>query len=157
MAGPTPAGRDPDFDAAWAEITERLGELRLPSSPEEDAEDAPSDIPRPDSEAGGAEDPAEHDDLAGPRDFAPAEPDPDQDAYVPPEPPSLTEGSPPTVLGWWALLLGLAVLIGCAMFWRAAPVVVWLGAVAAALVGAGLLLWQLPGGRSDDTDDGAVL
>lgn len=152
MAGPTRDESEPDFDAEWNDITRRLGELRPPPEPEEPrADEAEPAAPRPRP--------------PGPRDFAldeldvtsDDEADEDSPGFEPAEPERLMAGNPTVVLGWVALLGGLALFVTCAVLWRGAPGAVWIASVAVSLTGAGILLWQLPSGREDRDDDGAVL
>ncbi len=159
MAGPTWEGadrgdsRDDDLDAQWAELTARLGELRLP--PELPSTPPPADEPR-----------THHPLTPGPRDYSPGpatedEPDPGRDlvdGFQPPDPDPLDQAEPVLVLGWLAVLVGLAVILVCVLAWRAAPGAVWLASSAAVAVGIGVLLWRMPARRDpDDYDDGAVV
>ncbi len=159
MAGPTRGAADggnvpdDDLDAQWAELTARLGELRLPPADEDDPTSEPP--PRPPTVP-----------LApGPRDYTPApeteDDDPDRDVvdgFVEPDPDPLSRAEPVLVLGWVGVLAGLATMVLCVLAWRSAPGVVWLMAVAALAVGIGLLLWHMPARRDpDDYDDGAVV
>lgn len=159
MAGPTWEGadrgdsRDDDLDAQWAELTARLGELRLP--PELPPEPPPADEPR-----------AHHPLAPGPRDYSPGpvtedEPDPGRDlvdGFQPPDPDPLDQAEPVLVVGWLAVLIGLAVILVCVLAWRTAPGAVWLASSAAVAVGIGVLLWRMPARRdSDDDGDGAVV
>ncbi|QDB79467.1 hypothetical protein FE251_08845 [Georgenia wutianyii] len=155
MAGPTrePGGDVPDdFEARWAELTSRLGELRLPPA-EDDPEPAPEAAPR-------AAPP-----VVGPRDYS-TEPeteddDPERDVvdgFVQPDPDPFSRAEPVVVVGWVALLGGLALMVVCVLAWRGAPGMVWLVAVGALATGIGLLLWRMPARRdADDYDDGAVV
>ncbi len=159
MAGPTRGAADSsntpddDLDAQWADLTARLGELRLP--PEDDPEPEPEPQPAPSPRA------------PGPRDYSP-EPESDDedddpgrdlvDGFVQPDPDPLSRAEPVLVLGWLGVLGGLALMIVCVLVWRGAPGVVWLAAVAALAAGAGVLLWRMPARRDlDDYDDGAVV
>lgn len=157
MAGPTRGanGDEPsqdDLDARWAELTARLGELRLPPQDE-----MPAEPPR--------SEPAHRPLPPGPRDYTP-EPETDDedpardlvDGFVAPEPEPLRDAQPVVVLGWAGVLLGLAVMVLCVLIWRDAPGLVWLSAAASLAVGIGILLWRLPARREpDDYDDGAVV
>lgn len=155
MAGPTrePGGNvpDDDLDAKWAELTARLGELRLPPAREDPAPSSSSPPP----------DPA----VPGPRDYSTApETDDDDpardvvDGFQAPDPDPFTRAEPVLVLAWVGVLGGIAVMLLCVLAWRAAPGVVWLLAVAALAIGTGLLLWRMPARRdTDDYDDGAVV
>lgn len=157
MAGPTrgPNGDEPsqdDLDARWAELTARLGELRLPPEDEVPPAPAPSE-------------PTHRPLPPGPRDYTPDpdvdDDDPDRDlvdGFIAPEPEPLRDAQPIVVLGWVGVLLGLAVMVLCVLVWRAAPGLVWLSAAASLAVGIGILLWRLPARREpDDYDDGAVV
>ncbi|WP_127571973.1 hypothetical protein [Georgenia faecalis] len=160
MAGPTRGGAggdDPgrdDIDAQWADLTARLGELRLP--PPADGEDEP------------AAPPARTAPDLGPRDYVPGDPGPDDedddpgrdlvDGFSPPDPDPISGAHPVVAVGWSAVVTGLALLFVCAIVWRTAPTLVWIGAVAALVGGVGLLLWHMPAHRDpDDYDDGAVV
>ncbi|MEE6281189.1 hypothetical protein [Georgenia sunbinii] len=142
-----------DFEARWAELTERLGELRLP--PEADVPPGPP--PAEQAPRGPA--------PVGPRDFSPApeseDDDPDRDVvdgFVAPEPEPLRDAQPIVVVGWLAVLAGLAAMMLCVLAWRTAPGLVWLTAAGSLAVGIGILLWRLPSHREpDDYDDGAVV
>ena len=158
MAGPTWEGadrgdsRDDDLDAQWAELTARLGELRLP--PEQPSAPSPPDAQR-----------ADHPLAPGPRDYSPGphtEDEPDAgrdlvDGFHPPDPDPLDQAEPVLVLGWVAVLAGVAVILLSVFTWRTAPGVVWLVASAAVAVGVGVLLWRMPARREPDDDDGAVV
>jgi len=156
MAGPTrePGGDVPDdFEARWAELTSRLGELRLPP-----AEDDPA--PEPEAEPRAATF------VVGPRDYRPTpetedDDDPERDVvdgFVEPDPDPLSRAEPVLVVGWVSLLGGLALMVVCVLAWRGAPGMVWLVAVGALATGIGLLLWRMPARRdADDYDDGAVV
>lgn len=135
MAGPTrdgAPGEDPrgdDVDTQWADLTARLGELRLPPPGDDEADVAP---PAPAAYVPPA---------PGPRDYAPREPgrgeDEDEDAgrdlvdgFSPPDPDPLTDAHPVVALGWTAVVLGVAVMFLSAIVWQDAPALVWLFAVA---------------------------
>ncbi|WP_324650952.1 hypothetical protein [Georgenia sp. H159] len=159
MAGPTRGAADSgnppddDFDAQWADLTSRLGELRLP--PAQDDADSPAPGPAPEVAAP----------SPGPRDYTPtAETEDDDpardvvDGFVQPDPDPLSRAEPVVVLGWAGVLGGLTLMVVCVLAWRGAPGIVWLAAVAALAVGIGLLLWRMPARRdADDYDDGAVV
>ncbi len=147
MADPTRArpGEDPDgdLDAQWADLTARLGELRMPepAAAEDPIPAAGDHLPRP----------------LGPRDYERDDEAGTVDAFVPPEPSPLHGARPALVLGWGVLLGGLGVLLISVIAWRDAPGVVLLGAGGCVLAGTALLLWQLPSHREDNGDDGAVV
>lgn len=157
MAGPTRGAADgdhvpdDDLDAQWAELTARLGDLRLP--PEEELAPDPEPLPP-------AAPPA-----PGPRDYSPsAETEDDDrardvvDGFTEPDPEPLSRSEPVLVVAWGGVLGGLAVMVLCVLLWRSAPGVVWLVAVGALAVGVGLLLWRMPARKdTDDYGDGAVV
>lgn len=159
MAGPTRGAADSgnvpddDFDAQWADLTSRLGDLRLPPAEEK----ADSSAAEPAHEGAPP--------ALGPRDYTPTteteDDDPARDVvdgFVQPDPDPLSRAEPVVVLGWAGVLAGLALMIVCVLAWRGAPGVVWLAAVGALAVGIGLLLWRMPARRdTDDYDDGAVV
>ncbi|MDR0365799.1 MAG: hypothetical protein LBH68_03080 [Bifidobacteriaceae bacterium] len=96
--------------------------------------------------------------LSGPRDWSPREV---PEHFEPPTPPPVFAAAPILVIGWLALLGGLAILFAWAMFRASLPI--WLAQVggAALTVGAATLIWQMPARREtgpddpDDPDDGA--
>jgi len=163
MAGPTRGAAeggnvpDDDLDAKWAELTARLGELRLP--PDDDEEAPPEAAPAPP--------PAVLPAAPGPRDYSPAPETDDEDddpardlvdGFVDPDPDPLSRAEPVVVLGWGGALGGLALMVACVLLWRDAPGLVWLAAVGALATGIGLLLWRMPARRdADDHGDGAVV
>nr|WP_223987192.1 hypothetical protein [Arthrobacter sp. NicSoilB8] len=98
--------------------------------------------------AGGDELP---DTTAGPRDY---EPEDDDGAFVPEEPPSLAGADPMTVLAWIGAVGGPIALVLSAIFWRSAPLVAILGMVAAFAASVVFLIMKLPG-EKDEHDDGA--
>ena len=159
MAGPTRGAADggntpdDDLDAQWADLTARLGELRLPPAEDDDEPPAAPADPHPVPP------------TPGPRDYTPApetdDDDPERDVvdgFVQPDPDPLSRAEPVLVVGWAGVLGGLALMIVCVLAWRGAPGMVWLLAVAALAVGIGLLLWRMPARReTDDHGDGAVV
>ena len=150
MAGPTRDRGDDEWPPE--DIDARWGELELP--PQEDDPVAPPP-PRPTRTT-----------APGPRDCSPAPETEDEDGdpgrdlvdgFVPPE-PDLRDAQPVVVVGWLAVLGGLAVMMLCVLAWRTAPGLVWLAAAASLAVGIGILLWRLPSRREpDDYDDGAIV
>lgn len=148
--------REEDIAAQWADLTARLGELRLPPPPED--ADEPAEVPA------GYTPPA-----PGPRDFSPRDPRADDDedddpgrdlvdGFQPPDPDPLSGAHPVVALGWAAVGGSILVMVLCAVAWRSAPGIVWVVSAAALLGGAGLLLWQMPARRdADDYGDGAVV
>jgi hypothetical protein len=87
----------------------------------------------------------------GPRDY---EPDDDDGAFVPEEPPSLVGADPLTVLAWLGAVGGPIALVLSAMFWRSAPVLAILGMVVVFAASVVFLIMKLPG-EKDEHDDGA--
>ncbi|MBG6183980.1 hypothetical protein IWX65_001949 [Arthrobacter sp. CAN_A214] len=164
----TPRGQEPNEstdDAVWLDIVARLEEhpAGTAADPEQNSprtdefltEPSRTDIPLTDRERVDAV--FENQPLRpmGPRDYDGAAETNDDDArYVPPEPPPLGVGDPLLVLSWLAAAGGPVLLLVIAMFWRNAPLSVWLGILAAFVAGAGYLLTRLPRSR-DDLDDGA--
>lgn len=89
--------------------------------------------------------------LPRPRDYEIEEGD---EEFVPEEPDALGSGNPLTNLAWVAALGGPLGLLLCVIFFRSAPVYVYVGLVIATLLGAAYLLLHLPTER-DPGDDGA--
>lgn len=106
---------------------------------------------RPDSPAGADEAGADRGSLSGPRDY---EPDDDDGAFVPEEPPSLAGADPLTVLAWLGAVGGPIALLLSAMFWRSAPLLAVVGMVVAFAASVVFLIMKLPQ-EKDDHDDGA--
>ncbi|AXJ10720.1 hypothetical protein [Arthrobacter sp. PM3] len=98
--------------------------------------------------AGGAGEPAA---ASGPRDY---EPEDDDGAFVPEEPPSLAGADPLTVLAWIGAVGGPIALVLAAMFWRSAPLLAILGIVVIFAASVVFLIMKLPG-EKDEHDDGA--
>lgn len=91
------------------------------------------------------------DTAAGPRDY---EPEDDDGAFVPEEPPSLAGADPMTVLAWLGAVGGPIALVLAAMFWRSAPLLAILGIVAVFAASVVFLIMKLPD-EKDEHDDGA--
>ncbi len=89
--------------------------------------------------------------AAGPRDY---EPEDDDGAFVPEEPPSLAGSDPLTVLAWLGAVGGPVALLLSAMFWRSAPLLAVLGMVAVFAASVVFLIMKLPE-EKDEHDDGA--
>jgi hypothetical protein len=94
---------------------------------------------------------AEPDLASGPRDY---EPEDDDGAFVPEEPPSLAGADPLTVLAWLGAVGGPVALVLSAMFWRSAPLLAILGIVTIFAASVVFLIMKLPG-EKDEYDDGA--
>jgi hypothetical protein len=149
-------GRDPiDEEAAWAEIVAGYGE-----EPVDPPGVWPLGSPPVEDEHFGATETVDRVHLAeppneGPRDWEAAE-DPEEEHFVPPEPPPLPETDLATKLAWVAvlggpLLLIVAVLLQRQMSWW----VVTLG-VGGFLGGFATLVARMRDGRDDDwTDPGS--
>ncbi|MGY3317652.1 hypothetical protein [Arthrobacter sp. TE12232] len=104
--------------------------------------------PAPGQPTGGIEVPEA---ASGPRDY---EPEDDDGAFVPEEPPSLAGSDPMTVLAWLGAVGGPIALVLSAMFWRSAPMLAILGMVVAFAASVVFLIMKLPG-EKDEHDDGA--
>lgn len=170
-------GKEPDLDepaapsedgAEPADETERKpdGE-RLRKS--DDAEPAP-DAPSPDDEAAGEAPPAPRSPGevvrsftvyapgTGPRDWSARE-DPEDDHFVPPEPPPLPETDTATKFAWLGAVGGPLLLIGAAVF--GIEYTWWLVTLGFGgfIVGFGTLLTHLRDGddEGDDPGGGAVV
>ena len=136
---------DEDVDAAFARII--AGWDDTPSLP-----DPPSPQVPPDEPAALLGPP----DL-GPRDYLPPA-EPEEEGYVPPDPPPLPRIDLPGGLAWAAVILGPLFLLFAGLFWRTASPL-WLGlAVLSFIGGFGALVMRLPSHRDGDgDDDGAVV
>ncbi|MGJ9404036.1 hypothetical protein [Arthrobacter sp. KK5.5] len=140
--------RDPSSDdAAWRDLVRQL-ESTDPSA----EQSAPSERPAPAVPAPRIADPA----APGPRDYSPPEPDDDDDAFVPEDPPALGSGNPMTVLAWCGAAGAPLALLLLAILWRGAPAVAWIGLCLAFLVAVGYLLWRLPRHRTGNDDGSRV-
>lgn len=89
--------------------------------------------------------------ASGPRDY---EPDDDDGAFVPEEPPSLAGSDPLTTLAWLGAVGGPIALLLSAIFWRSAPLMAVLGMVLAFAASVVFLIMKLPQ-EKDENDDGA--
>lgn len=107
--------------------------------------------PAPNPPGGGVDDAGDFDAVAGPRDY---EPDDDDGAFVPEEPPSLAASDPMTVLAWLGAVGGPIALLLSAIFWRTAPLLAIFGMVAAFAASVVFLIMKLPH-EKDEHDDGA--
>lgn len=87
----------------------------------------------------------------GPRDY---EPDDDDGAFVPEEPPSLAGSDPLTMLAWLGAVGGPIALMLSAIFWRSAPLLAVVGMVVAFAASVVFLIMKLPQ-EKDENDDGA--
>jgi hypothetical protein len=161
-------GRDPiDEEAAWAEIVAGYGEepadppgvwpradqLDLTDTVDRSRPPEPAGVAEPDATAFGLGA------LGGPRDWDAAE-DPEEDHFVPPEPPPLPETDLTTKLAWIAVLGGPLLLIaGVLLGWETTWWLALLG-VGGFLGGFATLVARMRDGRDDDFTDpgnGAVV
>ena len=95
-----------------------------------------------------------------PRIGAPPEPDlPEDERFVPPEPPPLPRGDLVTRLAWAGVVGGPVFLLIAAMFWREVSQWLLIAAVAAFIGGFLTLVLRMPRDRAadDSDDDGAVV
>ncbi|MBV1780449.1 hypothetical protein KRR55_15130 [Paeniglutamicibacter sp. ABSL32-1] len=93
-----------------------------------------------------------HPALGGPRDHELA--DEDEGAFVPEDPPALGSGNPLLTLAWSCAAGAPIALLLLAIFWRRAPMPLWIGLVVVAVAAAVFLFARLPRHRHED-DDGA--
>ncbi len=162
-----------DEEAAWAQIVAAYGDQPddTPDDASDEARDDPpgdgpdADGPDADPDAGDreADGPARSFTVyaagTGPRDWHGPD-DPNEDHFVPPEPPPLPETDPTTRFAWLAAVGGPLLLLGAVLFdvylsWW----IVTLG-VGGFLGGFATLLTRLRDGHDDDLDDpgsGAVV
>lgn len=145
-----------DIDAAFAEIVAGLRQdMPMSSWPE----DATAD----DGSAGEPTD--DHDDATGgiaarrieepaPRDWTP--PVEDEGHFEPPEPPPLPKPRPATIVGFVAIVTGIALLLATGLTGVGDAIALPLGLV---LISAGIawLLFRIRRGPPDSDDDGARL
>lgn len=147
-----------DIDAAFAEIV-----AGLEDDPQFDRWSASSSGAATDAEdstAASGDTPAEGPATAtgnGPRDWTPAE-DPEDEHFVPPEPPPLKAPSGGAIGGVVVIAFGVLMLLVPGLAGLASPVTLPLGLVLVS-AGIGWLLFRLRRGPSehDDDDDGARL
>lgn len=138
-----PASPGDSDDAAWEDLVRRL-------------EQDPAPAPLPQDEPAGSDrvDPQlfrMHPALGGPRDYEAAE---DDEGFVPEDPPALGSGNPLLNLAWIAAAGAPLALLLLAIFWRRAPMPLWIGLCVVALAAGAFLFAKLPRHRHDD-DDGA--
>ncbi|GAB2747782.1 hypothetical protein GCM10027174_22450 [Salinifilum aidingensis] len=149
-----------DIDAAFAEIVAGLEDdpqfdrWSSPSSGDASGGDASG---AEDSTAGSADAPPSAETASpgsGPRDWTPAE-DPEDEHFVPPEPPPLKAPSGGAIGGVAVIAFGVLMLLVPGLAGLASPVTMPLGLVLVS-AGIGWLLFRLRRGPSDhDDDDGA--
>ncbi|WP_434619164.1 hypothetical protein [Arthrobacter sp. A5] len=137
-----------DFDPLGVSRRERRPGVR-DSGPGTDAGSrTPADGPSKDPNEGAPR---------GPRDYAGDDPWPDDEGFVPAEPPPLSSVEPALMLAWTGALGGPLAVLLAALFWRDAPVTAIIAMIAVFVVSAGYLMFRLPSHREDDDDDGAVV
>ena len=143
---PTPDADD--IDVRFADITASLGDLTVPPDERDDA---------PSAEAGADRDASAL--VPGPRDYAVAdEQDEDQPGFAPEEPPPLAGGEPLLAMAWFGVCVPVALVLVYLVLWRAMPGVLLGLAGIAFVLSVGVLIWRMPGRREpDDRDDGAVV
>lgn len=157
-----PAESGDSDDAVWEDLVRRL-EADRATAP--DATDAPPGGSPGHGAAGpalpGADTPRGvdpqlfrmHPALTGPRDYETSDDD-DEGAFVPEVPPALGSGNPLVNLAWICAAGAPMALLLLAIFWRRAPMPLWIGLVVVAVAAAVFLFARLPRHRQDD-DDGA--
>ncbi|WP_411731711.1 hypothetical protein [Paeniglutamicibacter sp.] len=157
-----PAESGDSDNSVWEDLVRRLE-----ATPGEAAGRKPEDSPtpgtpgddaghRPDAKAPRGVDPElfrMHPALTGPRDHELAA-DEDEGAFIPEVPPALGSGDPLLTLAWSCAAGAPIALLLLAIFWRRAPMPLWIGLVAVAVAAAVFLFARLPRQRRDG-DDGA--
>ena len=147
----TPGDSD---DAAWEDLVHRLE--HEPAVEPERTQNPGAGASAQDALAGtNRVDPAlfkMHPVVGGPRDYEAAEEE-DSD-FVPEDPPVIGSGNPLLNLAWTVAAGAPLALLVLAMFWRRAPMPLWIGLCVAALVSGGYLFGRLPRFRHEG-DDGA--
>lgn len=144
-------------EAAWQDLVARF-ELSAPeadngAAPWPEREDLAGSAPSSPGPGSAATGPG-----SGPRD-SPAPEDPEDEHYVPPEPPPLPKLNPGTKLAWLALFGGPAyLLIFTAAGWPVSGVAAFL-CIAAFIGGFAALVIRMDNGgpRDSGPDDGAVV
>ncbi len=162
-----PAESGDSDDAVWEDLVRRLEAGT--SGPPDPAAAPPGDSPVPDASGPDGAGPAlpgppaprdvdpqlfqMHPALTGPRDHeGPA--DDDEGGFVPEDPPALGSGNPLLNLAWICAAGAPLALLLLAIFWRRAPMPLWIGLVVIAVAATVFLFARLPRHRQDD-DDGA--
>lgn len=140
-------------DAAWEDLVRRL-EQEPTVLPAHEVEQGSTDSPP--AEKGPRPVDASvfkmHPALGGPRDYETAEEIIED--FVPAEPPAIGSGNPLVNLAWVAAAGAPLMLLVLAIFWRRAPMPLWIGLCVLALAGGGYLFARMPRHRHDN-DDGA--
>lgn len=153
-----PASPGDSDDAIWEDLVRRLEEdpAAGPARPGETSPGAGLGTETGSVGAGGTGrvDPElfqMHPALGGPRDY---EADDDHEGFVPEDPPALGSGNPLLTLAWIAAAGAPLMLLVLAIFWRRAPMPLWIGLCVVALAAGGFLFARLPRFRHEG-DDGA--
>jgi hypothetical protein len=157
-----PAESGDSDDAVWEDLVRRLE--ADPAASQDDPDAPPGGSPGPDASGTvlpGANTPRGvdpqlfrmHPALTGPRDYEGPEDD-DDGAFIPEDPPALGSGNPLLNLAWICAAGAPMALLLLAIFWRRAPMPLWIGLVVIAVAAAVFLFARLPRHRQDD-DDGA--
>ena len=151
-----------DVEAAWADIVARWDTDVPRAEPVAPADTVPADTVPADT----ARDTDDSDMAwAGPTSHVGGEAaraaghesaEPDDDRYVPPEPPPLPRGDAVSRLAWGGVLGAPLFLVLSMLFWRGVPTLLVVAAIAAFVAGFVTLVVRMPDGQ-DDADDGAVV
>ena len=148
-----PASPGDSDDAAWEDLVRRLEEDPA-AGPDLPGEPSPSAGTGTGSGGTDHVDPTlfrMHPSLGGPRDYEAAD---DHEGFVPEDPPALGSGNPLLTLAWTAAAGAPLMLLVLAIFWRRAPMPLWIGLCVVALAAGGFLFARLPRFRHEG-DDGA--
>jgi len=147
-----------DVEAEWADIVARWESETPPTGAWSAAEDAT-----------GADEPGTPDEpvdvgwtghVGGEASRAAAareDVEPDEEGYVPPEPPPLRLGDTVSRLAWAGVLGAPVFFVITMLFWRSVPTVLVVFAVAAFVAGFVTLVLRMPDRDDDGWDDGAVV
>ncbi|MCL3862172.1 hypothetical protein [Actinotalea sp. K2] len=158
---------DDTFDARWAAIVERLGDLDTGDDPGSVPE-GPADEPQPTgrerpSDRRSPADQTETTPEVAARPTAPRGWSPDEDVeeaethFTPPEPGPVLGGEPLLTLAWSVVVAVPLLLLLVVVFWQDAPDLLLQLAGGAFLLACGLLVWRMPHRRDDDEGPGAVV
>ncbi|MFJ6416848.1 hypothetical protein [Paeniglutamicibacter sp. NPDC091659] len=149
-----PASSGDSDDAIWEDLVRRLEEAPA-AGPALPREPSPETGPGSGSTGStGGVDPTlfrMHPALGGPRDYEAAD---DHEGFIPEDPPALGSGNPLLTLAWTAAAGAPLMLLILAIFWRRAPMPLWIGLCVVALAAGGFLFARLPRFRHEG-DDGA--
>jgi hypothetical protein len=131
---------DLDFDAAFAALVAQFDQPDVVLDRPVPVDTAPAPTP---TAAPGPEEPPHPPEL--------------DEHFVPPEPPPLPRGDLYSRLAWFAVLGGPAFLLVAAFLGGNLPSILIVIAIAAFIGGFVTLVARMPGERSDDDGDGAVV